>query len=136
MDTPPVLESLEDDAKAVCAAWFGMMPPGEGFLSFAMKEQKPSQRAQKALDRLVEVGVIERNGSVDGPHSYTPLIECRGLLSWLLENDDGRFSFPLTEKISSDKKGGMTLSFRKSGDEMSDRALSETLDILKDEYGR
>src|SRR5690606_28754473 len=136
MKLPSKIEPLDDEAKAVCCGWFAMMKPGEGRLSFAMKKQRPTRRAQEALDRLVEAGVIEREGDVDGPHSYTPLVECRALLPWLLENGEDRFSFPLTEKIVDDAKEGFTMSFAKTGDEAADRALSETLDILRDECAR
>lgn len=135
MKMPPVLDALDDEAKAVCCGWFAMMKPREGRLSFAMKQQRPTRRAQEALDRLVTAGVIEREGDVQGPHSYTPLVECRALLAWLLESDDERFSFPLTEKVTEDASPGFTMSFARTGDKASDSVLSETLDILRDEYG-
>ena len=102
---------LDDEAKAVCAAWFGMMIPGVGTLTFGMKERRPSKRAQAALDRLAAEGIIRRDDAADGSMTYVPQADCCFLLEWFVKvSGDPRFRFPLTEKISPTAKDGFTMS--------------------------
>ncbi len=51
---------VSDDAKAVGSAWFSLMRPGRGDLTFRMGESRPTARAQAALDELLSAGLIER----------------------------------------------------------------------------
>jgi len=106
------MESLDNLTKAVCAAWFGMMEPRVGRLTFGMKEQRPSPEAQGALDRLVGAGVISRSDNEDGSVVYVPQIDCRELLGWFIENGDlPEYRIPLTEKIIPEAKEGFAMEF-------------------------
>lgn len=79
--------SLSDRAKSVAGAWFGMMSPGKGELTFQLRGARPSDEAQAGLDELVRAGVV----SVEpfnkfGGIVYRPLIDFRWALRWLDRN--------------------------------------------------
>lgn len=94
------LAALDDETKAVCAAWFGMMLPNKGELVFGMKEHRPSARAQAALDRLLEAGIVGRREAGSGV-VYVPAVDCSPLMAWFAgQADNPAFAFPLTEKIA------------------------------------
>jgi len=107
------LEDLGADAKAVAGAWFGMMVPGEGTLCFGMKAQRPSARAQAALDEIVAAGVAVRSDGEDGSVSYVPAVDCSPLLGWLQGKlGEPGVSFPLTEKVLKGAAGGFSMSVK------------------------
>lgn len=111
---PEALEGLDDETKAVCAAWFGMMRPGHGELAFGMEEQRPSARAQAALDRLCDAGVVKRKASGKAVR-YFPLMDCSPLLAWLVERrDNPAFAFPLTDRIREGGSQGFRMSLEGS----------------------
>ncbi|MGU3286507.1 hypothetical protein [Methylobacterium mesophilicum] len=77
------MSDLSDNARAVAAAWFGMMrPDSTSRLRFGMVESRPSERAQAGLDELQAAGVISREDEPRGAVVYRPLIECREHLEW------------------------------------------------------
>lgn len=77
------MPDLSDNARAVAAAWFGMMQPnGRSQLRFAMVESRPSERAQAGLDELLAAGIISREDEPSGAIVYRPLVECREHLQW------------------------------------------------------
>jgi hypothetical protein len=101
-------ERLSPEAKAVAAAWFGMMRvDGESHLRFAMVENRPTAKAQAALDELYDAGFISRETEWSGAVIYRPLRDCRPFLVPLMRaalEDNGasldpRMKFPLTEPI-------------------------------------
>lgn len=79
--------ALSDRAKAVCGAWFGMMLPGKGDVTFQLREGRPSAEAQDGLDELVRAGVISVEAfNQYGGLVYRPLIDCRWAHKWLGKN--------------------------------------------------
>lgn len=77
------LAVLSDDAKAIAGVWFGMMRPGKGSVTHHLRELKPTDRTQAALDELVAKGVI----SVEpfnrfGGLVYRPLMDCHAAFAW------------------------------------------------------
>lgn len=77
------MPDLSDTARAVAAAWFGMMQPnGKSHLRFRMVESRPSERAQAGLDELLAAGVISREDEPSGAVTYRPLVGCREHLEW------------------------------------------------------
>lgn len=98
-------ETLSAEAKAVAAAWFGMMPVGsDSHLQFAMVEARPTLTAQRGLDELVASGWISREIDRRGPVTYRPLRDCRPFLNEMMiavfdETLDPKYSFRLVEPI-------------------------------------
>lgn len=110
-------ENLSDEVKAICAAWFGMFEPNKGTLRFGMKAVRPSNRAQDALDILLENGIIKRRFDVDGAVEYVPIIDCRDLLPWFEANHDrAEFVGPLVEKQDVDCDAPLTITMAQDGD--------------------
>lgn len=95
--------ALSDDAKAVAGAWFGWMTAASEGLTFLMRETRPAERSQRALDELLAAGVIERV-EVYGPPAvtYRPRKACRQYLAWLRKNE-GRadINWRLVEQIET-----------------------------------
>lgn len=111
MDMAYVFLRLDDETKAVCAAWFGMMLPGHGRLVFGMKERKPSTRAQAALDKLGAEGIVRREDGKNGEVAYVPVIDCSPLVDWFANvHGEERFKFSLTEKIMPSAREGFTMT--------------------------
>lgn len=118
------MSDLSDNARAVAAAWFGMMQPdSKSQLRFGMVESRPSERAQAGLDELQAAGIISREDEPRGAVVYRPLVECREHLHWAwrrMETPEGLSDqFRLVDPIPPRKKplkraGVMTLSPRRS----------------------
>jgi hypothetical protein len=82
------LEKLSDTAKAVAGAWFGMMSPGKGDLTFELREGRPTDEALDALSELVRAGVASvAPFNQYGGLVYRPLVDCRPAFKWLLANE-------------------------------------------------
>lgn len=112
MTEAEMIAELDDETRAVCAAWFSILEPDYGSLSFGMKDIRPTARAQVALDRLQEKAIIKRVDHEDGSVYYIPLIDCYSAQEWFITVcEDDRFSFSLTEKIHPDAKLGHTMIF-------------------------
>jgi len=121
---PPKLAVLDDETRAVCAAWFGMMLPDHGELFFAMKEQRPSPRAQAALDRLLEAGVV-RSKPRDGGVSYVPVVDCSPLMGWFATQVGNKaFAFPLTERIQGEGSAGFRMEVEGSPEALKAAAMA------------
>ena len=79
--------TLSDGAKAVAGAWFGMMAPGKGELTFQLREGRPSDEAQQGLDELVRAGIISVEPFNEfGGIVYRPLAPCNWAFKWLSRN--------------------------------------------------
>jgi len=106
-----MMDDLSFDAKCIAGAWFGIMIPGKGGLTFQLQESAPSDRAQDALDELVRSKII----SVEpfnryGGLVYRPLINC----SWGFEflrahEDDPAIKWPITRKLRKGEAKGVQL---------------------------
>lgn len=108
-------DHLDDDTKAICAAWFGAMEANVGVLSFGMKDLRPSDRAQAALDKLVAFNVISKTANEDGSVNYTPLVDCSPLQQWFFPlSEEPRFKGPLVTKIHEEAEFGHTMTFSRS----------------------
>lgn len=110
MTLVPVLpceaENLSFDAKCIAGAWFGMMIPGKGDLSFSLQSARPTERALAALGELVAAGVIsvERFNRYGGL-VYRPLVNCRWGFDFLRRHeDDPAIKWPITEPITGGEK--------------------------------
>lgn len=67
------MKDLSFDAQYLAGSLFAMMVPGEGTLTFGMKQSRPTQRTQAALDELVEKGAVSvRPFNQFGGFVYTP----------------------------------------------------------------
>ena len=98
-------EGLSFDAKAVAGGWFGMMVPGKGKLTFQLQTQKPSKRAQDALNELVCKGLVSVEAfNRFGGLVYRPLVRFGDAFKWLGEQrDNPEIRFALTEEVESEK---------------------------------
>lgn len=96
ISTAHMMKLLSDDAKAVAGAVFGFMSPGRGVLSFRMIENRPTGRAQAALDELVAMGAVafERRDGVEYTLRVNP-IDFRRWMARNLNREDIRF--PMAE---------------------------------------
>lgn len=95
-----VLDDLSFDAKAVAGGWFGLMVPGKGELTFELVSQRPSDRAQAALDEMVRAGMLAVEPNRAGGLVYTPLVSCRPALRWLQSHiDNPEIKFALVEPL-------------------------------------
>lgn len=94
-----IFNNLDDITKAVCAGWFGRLTDG-GELRFGMKQSRPTDIAQQALDKLVSSEIIRRFDNEDGSVVYTAIQDCSVLNDWFEENcDREELRFKLVEKI-------------------------------------
>lgn len=105
-DAPRAFDAIDDRAKAVFAAWFGMMSPGRGYLRFGMVESRPSDEAQAALDTLVAAEIIARHDEF-GAVTYRPLVDGFPMMLWLRSRiDDPALRFPLTVPLTDKNPTG------------------------------
>jgi hypothetical protein len=97
-------EGLSFDAKCIAGAWFGMMSPGKGTLTFELQTGRPTDRALDALSELVGAGVVSVEAFNEyGGLVYQPLIDCRWGFEFLHKHmNDPAIKWPITCKI----KGG------------------------------
>lgn len=92
---------LSFDAKCIAGAWFSMMTPGKGDLTFQLRTARPSDRALAALAELVGAGIV----SVEpfnryGGLVYRPLVDCRWGYDFLREHEDNpAIKWPITQQI-------------------------------------
>lgn len=98
---------LSPEARAVGAAWFGMMrhADSESQLRFGMVQSRPTAKAQAGLDELVAKGWISRENEKRGAVIYRPLKDCtillRPLMKATLEGTlKSAMNFALTEPIA------------------------------------
>lgn len=98
-------DDLSFDAKGVAGAWFGMMVPGKGDLTFQLQNAKPSPRAQAALDELVTKGLVSVEAfNRYGGLVYRPLARFDMAMEWLGSNlDHPDIKFALTEEVKDEK---------------------------------
>lgn len=93
---PALLDKLSDDAKCVAAAWF----PAATTVAFAMKNNRPSARARKALNELVKANYLSLLAGEAGEYVYkssSRLAECR---IWFMANKDNpALDFELLEPV-------------------------------------
>lgn len=69
------LKLLSTDAFFLGGSLFSMMTPGEGELTFAMRESRPTARTQAALDELVKAKVVTAEPMNDiGGVTYRPTV--------------------------------------------------------------
>jgi len=90
--------SLSEDARRVGAAWFGMMAPKEGQLVFSMERNRPTKRAQAALDELLTAGMIScESFNKYGGIIYRPIWDFRKLgTKYMLAVLNGETGDPLS----------------------------------------
>lgn len=100
--TAGAVEGLSFDAKCVAGAWFGMMTPGKGDLTFQLRTARPSDRALAALAEMVAAGVIEVEAfNRYGGLVYRPLVDCRWGYDFLRKHeDDPAIKWPITQPIT------------------------------------
>ena len=95
--------TLSDEAKCVASAWFGMMSPGKGELTFELQGRKPAAWAQKGLNELVREGFV----SVEpfnkyGGLVYRPMVDCHWAFRWFARNTKHPLGkLPLTDAVES-----------------------------------
>ncbi len=110
-------EELTFDAKMVAGAWFGLMDPGKGQLTFSLAELRPTDRALDALSELVAAHLL----SVEpfnryGGLVYRPLTNFRWAFKLLVEHDgDPAIKWPLTERLSGGEKEARAVQKRALG---------------------
>lgn len=82
-------DNLSTTAKAVCGAWFGMMRPHKGELTFELGQAKPSPQAQEGLDELVRARIIHVEPFNEyGGLVYRALVDCHWAFVWLMKNQN------------------------------------------------
>lgn len=95
------MSELSFDANCIAGAWFGMMTPGKGDLTFELRTVRPSNRALDALAELVGAGIV----SVEpfnryGGLVYRPLVDCSWGYDFLREHHaDPAIKWPITQPI-------------------------------------
>lgn len=104
--------ALSEDAQRVGAAWFGMMNPSQDHctLTFQMQKSRPTERAQTALDELVEAGLVAQEPfNQFGGVIYRPIWNFSELgkkeMKRFFEGDD-RDPIKLTELIERPASAG------------------------------
>lgn len=90
---------MSEDAKVVAGALFGMMQPGEGKLSFGMKQSRPTGRTAAALAELVFLKFATHEVFEDGTHVYRLVRDCSKFMRRAPRKGAG--DFPITEKIGA-----------------------------------
>lgn len=88
---------LSDDAKVLLGCWFGI---GLTEVSFALREGRPTERTQAAIDELVEKKVLHREPFQDRGFRLKPLTDCEPYGRWLMRNK-AKAKFALMEDIKS-----------------------------------
>lgn len=87
---------LDPVTAAVAGAWFSMMRPRDGKLTFGMREARPSAEVERALNILEARKMIRRKPDLSGGVTYTPLVDMSGYLSAARKAPKG---IKLTERI-------------------------------------
>lgn len=102
-----LMKSLSDDAKVLLGGYFGMLGiAGKSSLQFAMRESRPTARAQTALDELVEAGALARERLSGNGVKYIVQINCGDFGKWLAHNlQKGKWS--ATERITTPVGGSI-----------------------------
>lgn len=78
-DTHPLVSrNISVDARAIMGSMFSSGRP----VRFRLREQKPTIRAQAALDELVEFQFLERRAA-DGGIEYAPMLDARPYSRWV-----------------------------------------------------
>jgi hypothetical protein len=97
-----LIERLSSDAKCVAGAWFGMMTPGKGDLTFQLQTTRPTDRALDALAELVAGGFVSVEAlNRYGGLVYRPLVDCRWGYDFLREHEnDPAIKWPITQTIT------------------------------------
>jgi len=99
--TKDLMKSLSDDAKVILGCYFGYLGmPGKSTLGFGMKQSKPTQRAQNALDELVEAGAMTRTGMLGGGVVYTIQVNCSEFARWA-DRNKRKAKWSVTEPVTS-----------------------------------
>lgn len=106
-EAPAIAISLSTCAKAVCGAWFGLMRPGKGELTFSLGQSRPSDQAQAGLDELVAAGIISVEAfNRYGGLVYRPMIDCHWALRWLKANiNDPAAKIIMTAPLKNEREG-------------------------------
>lgn len=92
------LKLLSPDAMFLGSSLFSMMTPGDGKLTFGMRESRPTARTQAALDEMVKAKVVSVEPFNDlGGLTYRPLVSFRRP-SQSLARRVGKW--PITEPIA------------------------------------
>ncbi len=86
---------LSDDAKTILGGWFGL---GLTEVSFALREGRPTQRTQKAIDECVRAEVLWREPFKEKGFRLKPLVPCEPYEKWLRKNRS-KADWPLMEDI-------------------------------------
>lgn len=102
------IEGVSFDAKCVAGAWFGMMSPGKGDLTFQLQTARPSDRALDALAELVTGGFVSVEAfNRYGGLVYRPLVDCRWGYDFLRQHeDDPAIKWTITQPITGGDKEG------------------------------
>ena len=108
------LDALDDATKAVAGAWFGMMRPGKGDLTFNLREGRPSDEAIDALGKLVRAKVISVEAfNRYGGLVYRPLVDCRPAMLWLHRNiGNPAAAVKMTEPLAGGEKQARAIQKR------------------------
>lgn len=88
-------ERLSDDAKVLFGGWFGL---GLTEVSFAMREGRPTKRAQAAIDELVKAKIVFREPYKERGFRLKPLVPAEPYAKWLRRNS-AKAEFALMEDI-------------------------------------
>lgn len=96
------MSELSNDAKTIAGAWWGLPIGEKTVVTFHMIENRPTARAQAALDELVAAGFLWRETfNRHGGVSYRPLgPSMRKFGRWIAKHkDDDSVHFAVTEPI-------------------------------------
>lgn len=93
-----LMKTLSDDAKIMLGGYFGVLGiPGKSSLQFGMQKSRPTERAQAALDELVESGALTRESLGQGV-KYVVQINCSDFGKWAGRNRK-KGKWPATEAV-------------------------------------
>ena len=101
-------EVLSFDARCIAGAWFGMMSPGKGDVTFQLREGRPSDRAVASLLELKRAGFI----SIEEFNRYGGVVcravqDMRWAFDWLGQNrDNPDLKWPITQPLKGGEKEG------------------------------
>lgn len=80
--SPIPMDALSFDAKVLAGAWFGLGMRTS--VTLQLRESRPAARTQKAIDELVDGGVVSAEPFNDfGGLVFKPLMDCRDASRWL-----------------------------------------------------
>jgi hypothetical protein len=96
------LEPLSKRARALAGVWFGMMRPDScSGVTMNLRELKPTEITQAAIDELLAAGIISKEPFNEyGGIVYKPLVDCWPAFIWMGANlEDPEVKFQLMEPV-------------------------------------